>query len=135
MHPLKQFRSCHYRIDLAGPAGTPIHAAKGGVLEEVGWNNGGFGNLMVIRHDDGSQTLYGHNSELKVHTGQRVEQGDIISLMGSTGNSTGPHLHFEMDLGQGKVDPLPHVSGVHGSQTFGKIDPQATKTECKGRAL
>ncbi|MBD1911256.1 M23 family metallopeptidase [Leptolyngbya sp. FACHB-8] len=135
VHPLKQYRSCHYGIDLAGPTGTPILAAKGGLVEEAGWNNGGFGNLVILKHDDGSQTLYAHNSELKVSAGQRVSQGDVIALMGSTGNSTGPHIHFEMDLGQGKVDPRPHIPGISGNQTFGKIDPQATQTECRGRAL
>lgn len=134
-HPISSFRSCHYGIDLAAPTGTPILAAKGGMVEEAGWNNGGFGNLVVIDHGNGVKTLYAHNSQLKVSKGQQVAQGDIIALMGSTGNSTGPHLHFEMDLGQGKVDPRPHIPGISGNQTFGKIDPQATQTECRGRAL
>ena len=86
----------HKGIDIAAPTGTPIHAAADGVVKKSGWNRGGYGNLVEIRHPDGTITRYAHNSKLLVKTGQFVEQGQKISLMGSTGFSTGPHLHFEI---------------------------------------
>ncbi len=97
----------HRGIDIAGPVGTPIFAAAGGVVDYAGWNAGGFGNLVDIRHPDGSLTRYAHNSRLLVRTGQKVEQGQQIAEMGSTGFSTGPHLHFEIHpAGQGAVNPM-----------------------------
>jgi len=133
-HPIEKLRTCHYGIDLAGPVGSPILAAKSGTVEEARWNDAGFGYMVVIDHGGGVKTLYAHNNELKVSAGQKVSQGDIIALMGSTGNSTGPHLHFEVDLGNGKVDPRPLIPGVVGEQTFGELDPEATK-QCEGRTL
>lgn len=97
----------HRGIDIAGPVGTPIVAAAGGVVDFAGWNSGGYGNLVDIRHPDGSLTRYAHNNRLLVRTGQQVEQGQQIAEMGSTGYSTGPHLHFEIHpAGQGAVNPM-----------------------------
>ncbi|BAU08470.1 peptidase M23B [Fischerella sp. NIES-3754] len=97
----------HRGIDIANGVGTPIYASSGGVVEKAGWNNGGYGNLVDIRHPDGSLTRYGHNSKVLVRVGQRVEQGDTIALMGSTGFSTGPHSHFEIHpTGKGAVNPM-----------------------------
>jgi len=97
----------HRGIDIAGPVGTPIVAAAPGVVDFAGWNSGGYGNLVDIRHPDGSLTRYAHNNRLMVRTGQRVEQGQQIAEMGSTGYSTGPHLHFEVHpSGQGAVNPM-----------------------------
>ncbi|MGB0561373.1 MAG: peptidoglycan DD-metalloendopeptidase family protein [Spirulinaceae cyanobacterium] len=96
----------HRGIDIAAPTGTPIHAAAPGVVISAGWNSGGFGNLVEIRHPDGSKTLYAHNSRILVRKGDRVTQGQQIALMGSTGFSTGPHLHFEIHpAGRGAVNP------------------------------
>ncbi|MBF2017223.1 MAG: peptidoglycan DD-metalloendopeptidase family protein [Rivularia sp. T60_A2020_040] len=89
----------HKGIDIAAPTGTPINAAADGVVESAGWNRGGYGNLVDIRHADGTLTRYAHNSKVLVSKGQQVEQGQRISLMGSTGFSTGPHLHFEIRKG------------------------------------
>ncbi|MEA5597993.1 peptidoglycan DD-metalloendopeptidase family protein [Rivularia sp. UHCC 0363] len=89
----------HRGIDVAAPVGTPIHAAADGVVISAGWNRGGYGNLVDIRHPDGTVTRYAHNSKLVVTKGQEVHQGQQISLMGSTGFSTGPHLHFEIRKG------------------------------------
>jgi len=89
----------HRGIDIAAPTGTPIHAAADGVVVSAGWNRGGYGNLVDIRHPDGTLTRYAHNSKIIVSKGQQVEQGQKISLMGSTGFSTGPHLHFEIRKG------------------------------------
>jgi murein DD-endopeptidase MepM/ murein hydrolase activator NlpD len=97
----------HKGIDIAAPTGTPIYAAAPGEVVSAGWNSGGYGNLVDIRHADGSLTRYAHNSKVLVRKGDRVEQGQKISLMGSTGFSTGPHLHFEIHpSGRGAVNPM-----------------------------
>ncbi|HLO85231.1 MAG TPA: peptidoglycan DD-metalloendopeptidase family protein, partial [Nostocaceae cyanobacterium] len=97
----------HRGIDIANSTGTPIYAAADGVVEKAGWNNGGYGNLVDIRHPDGSMTRYGHNSRIMVQVGQYVEKGQQIAAMGSTGFSTGPHSHFEIHpTGKGAVNPI-----------------------------
>jgi murein DD-endopeptidase MepM/ murein hydrolase activator NlpD len=97
----------HRGIDIANSTGTPIYAASAGTVEKAGWNSGGYGNLVDIRHDDGSLTRYGHNSRILVQPGQRVQQGQTIAAMGSTGFSTGPHTHFEVHpSGKGAVNPI-----------------------------
>jgi murein DD-endopeptidase MepM/ murein hydrolase activator NlpD len=85
-------------VDLASKAGTPILAAAKGevIISRTGGWNGGYGNYIVIKHDNGTQTLYAHNSQNNVSVGDIVEQGDVIGLMGSSGKSTGTHLHFEI---------------------------------------
>ncbi|WP_028085083.1 peptidoglycan DD-metalloendopeptidase family protein [Dolichospermum circinale] len=97
----------HRGIDIANSVGTPIYASSAGVVEKAGWNSGGYGNVVDIRHDDGSLTRYGHNSRILVQAGQRVQQGQTIAAMGSTGFSTGPHSHFEVHpSGKGAVNPI-----------------------------
>ncbi|MGN0342358.1 MAG: peptidoglycan DD-metalloendopeptidase family protein [Roseburia sp.] len=98
----------HEGVDFACPEGTPVMAALGGTVTYVGWING-YGNCVMIRHDDGTSTRYAHNSELLVEEGQTVVQGEIISLSGNTGNSTGPHLHFEILVDGEPVDPLEYL--------------------------
>ena len=85
----------HEGIDIAGTKGTPILAVAAGTVMKAGWDDWGLGNFIEIKHFDGSATVYGHNSRLLVSKGQQVKQGQIIAEMGSTGNSTAPHLHFE----------------------------------------
>ncbi|WP_013324840.1 peptidoglycan DD-metalloendopeptidase family protein [Gloeothece verrucosa] len=97
----------HRGVDIAAPVGTPVVAAAAGEVISAGWNSGGYGNLVKIRHADGSITFYAHNSRIMVRQGQQVEQGELISQMGSTGFSTGPHLHFEVHPnGQQAVNPM-----------------------------
>jgi murein DD-endopeptidase MepM/ murein hydrolase activator NlpD len=97
----------HYGVDFAGHLGSPIYATDGGVVVYAGLNNFGYGNMIVIDHGTGWQSLYGHLSQINVSCGQSVAQGDEIGLMGSTGNSTGPHLHFELRSQHfGRVDPM-----------------------------
>ncbi|MDF5715501.1 MAG: peptidoglycan DD-metalloendopeptidase family protein [Rhizonema sp. NSF051] len=97
----------HKGIDVANSTGTPVYAAADGVIEKAGWNNGGYGNVVDVRHPDGSMTRYGHNSKILVHAGQPVHQGETIALMGSTGFSTGPHCHFEVHpAGKDAVNPI-----------------------------
>ena len=96
----------HKGIDIANNTGTPIHAARQGVVTYSGWS-GAYGYLVEIAHRDGDSTRYAHNSRLLVKKGQVVPKGMRISLMGSTGRSTGPHLHFEIRRsGGGAINPL-----------------------------
>ncbi|MCT7952852.1 peptidoglycan DD-metalloendopeptidase family protein [Ancylothrix sp. C2] len=97
----------HAGIDIAAPVGTPIVASAPGVITYAQWNDGGYGNLVEVTHPDGSITLYAHNDRILVREGQQVEQGQQIAEMGSTGFSTGPHLHFELHpRGRGAIDPI-----------------------------
>ncbi|MFN3926597.1 MAG: LysM peptidoglycan-binding domain-containing protein [Pseudanabaenaceae cyanobacterium] len=97
----------HQGIDIAGPVGTPIVAAASGKVVFSGWNDGGYGYMIDILHPDGTITRYAHNSALYVRTGEQVTQGQLIAAMGSTGYSTGPHLHFEIrPNGGAAVDPM-----------------------------
>ncbi len=96
----------HFGIDIAGALGNAIYTSDNGVVVYAGWNDWGYGNVVVIDHDGGWQTLYAHMSALNVGCGQSVMQGDVIGYFGSTGNSSGPHLHFEMlSESYGKVNP------------------------------
>jgi murein DD-endopeptidase MepM/ murein hydrolase activator NlpD len=96
----------HRGLDIAAGTGTPVQAAGAGTVRSAGWQNG-YGNTVVIDHGDGTSTLYAHNSSLAVQAGQRVEAGTVISKVGSTGDSTGPHLHFEVQVNGEKIDPRP----------------------------
>jgi murein DD-endopeptidase MepM/ murein hydrolase activator NlpD len=97
----------HKGIDVANSVGTPIYASAPGIVSKAGWSKGGYGNLVEIRHPDGSMTRYGHNSRVMVSEGQQVQQGDTIAAMGSTGFSTGPHSHFEIHpSGKGAINPI-----------------------------
>ncbi|MEH2069615.1 MAG: peptidoglycan DD-metalloendopeptidase family protein [Nostoc sp.] len=97
----------HKGIDIANSTGTPVTASAQGTVEKAGWNSGGYGNVVDIRHPDGSLTRYAHNSKILVQPGQQVNQGETIALMGSTGHSTGPHSHFEIHpSGKGAVNPI-----------------------------
>ncbi|MBD2177713.1 peptidoglycan DD-metalloendopeptidase family protein [Pseudanabaena sp. FACHB-1998] len=103
----------HQGIDIAAPIGTPILAAASGVVEYSSWNDGGYGNMIDIRHADGTITRYAHMNELYVKEGQTVSQGQTIGAMGSTGFSTGPHLHFEIRPNGGSaIDPMAFLAGV-----------------------
>ena len=100
----------HRGIDIAAPTGTPIVAAAPGIVTYADWNSGGYGNLVEIQHPNGSLTVYAHNSQILVREGQKVSQGELIAKMGSTGRSTGPHLHFEIHpKGNGAVNPMAYL--------------------------
>lgn len=100
----------HKGIDVAAPIGTPIVAAAPGVVLKAGWNSGGYGNLVDIQHADGTLTRYAHNKRILVQAGELVEQGQQISEMGSSGYSTGPHLHFELrKAGKTAVNPIAYL--------------------------
>ena len=104
--PINGVRKLHGGTDIAAPAGTPILAAADGVVTTAGYNNGGYGYYVIIKHDDVYQTLYGHCSVLHVTAGQAVKQGQLIAEVGSTGHSTGNHLHFEVRINGNRVDAM-----------------------------
>lgn len=99
----------HPGIDIDGNEGNAIYAADNGVVVYAGWNNWGYGNVVVINHGNGWQTLYAHLNAYYVSCGMSVYQGNSIAAMGSTGNSTGPHLHFEMMYNGVKVNPHDYI--------------------------
>ena len=98
----------HRGIDLAGNLGEAVYATDAGVVVYAGWNDYGYGNMIMIDHGDGFQSLYGHLSALNVGCGQSVGQGQVIGAVGSTGHSSGPHLHFELMAGE-KVNPWDYL--------------------------
>lgn len=102
----------HFAIDIAAAYGTNIYAADAGTVIEKVYSTYGYGYYIRIQHDNGWQTLYAHNSALLVDVGDRVQRGQLIALMGSTGNSTGPHLHFEVIINGIKVPPEPYIGWV-----------------------
>ena len=108
VHPIFGTTIYHSGIDIGVDEGTPVHAADGGVVVWSGWM-GGYGYAVVIDHGNGLSTLYGHNSELAVDEGQSVAKGQVISYAGSTGNSTGPHVHFEVRVNGDPVDPMGYL--------------------------
>ena len=108
VHPIWGTTIYHSGIDIGVDEGTPVHAADGGVVVWSGWM-GGSGYAVVIDHGNGLSTLYGHNSELAVDEGQSVAKGQVISYAGSTGNSTGPHVHFEVRVNGDPVDPMGYL--------------------------
>ncbi|MGN0612514.1 MAG: peptidoglycan DD-metalloendopeptidase family protein [Porcipelethomonas sp.] len=95
----------HKGLDIAAPAGTDIYASDGGTVLEAGWNTGGYGNYVVIDHGNGYVTLYGHASQVFVSAGQTVSQGQLIAAVGTTGDSTGNHCHFEVRYCGGFLNP------------------------------
>jgi len=99
----------HEGIDIGASSGTPIYAAAGGTVIYAGWE-GGYGNLTVIDHGNGLATAYGHQSQIAVSSGQTVSRGQLIGYIGSTGHSTGPHLHFEVRVNGTPVNPLSYLS-------------------------
>src|SRR3989338_5459447 len=100
----------HTGVDIAGPVGTPLYAARAGqvIQSQCGWN-GGYGCYVILDHGGGVHTLYGHNSQLYVSMGENVAQGQTIAAMGSTGRSTGSHIHFEVRVGGVRRNPLQYV--------------------------
>jgi murein DD-endopeptidase MepM/ murein hydrolase activator NlpD len=98
----------HEGIDIAVATGTPVHASAAGSVIHTGWL-GGYGLLVVVDHGNGLSTAYAHNSSIVVATGQSVSQGEVLALAGSTGHSTGPHVHFEVRVNGSAVDPLGYL--------------------------
>ena len=99
----------HSGLDIGNNTGQPIYAAETGKVEASGWNSGGYGYYIIINHGGGLKTLYGHLSKILVKNGQNLSRGSVIGAIGSTGRSTGPHLHFEIRVNGIRVNPLGYV--------------------------
>jgi murein DD-endopeptidase MepM/ murein hydrolase activator NlpD len=108
--PFRGSAAMHAGVDLAGPLGTPIYATADGIVARSSYE-GAYGNLVEINHGEGIQTRYGHLSRLIARPGQRVRRGELIGLMGSTGRSTGSHLHYEVRIDGRAVNPIPFIQG------------------------
>ncbi|HEX7952005.1 MAG TPA: M23 family metallopeptidase [Burkholderiales bacterium] len=107
-HPLLGVVRAHSGIDLAASSGSPIFATSDGRVGTADWR-GGYGLFVALDHGGGVQTRYGHMSRLNVFPGQQVRKGDVIGFVGSTGLSTGPHLHYEVRLNGQAVNPIPYL--------------------------
>ena len=107
--PFQARAAMHPGIDLAGPYGTPIYATADGTVLRAGWNSGGYGNLVEIDHGKGIATRYGHMSAILVSAGQHIVRGQQVGRMGSTGRSTGNHLHYEVRIDGRAVNPIPFM--------------------------
>ncbi len=108
----------HTGVDLAAVSGTPVHATGPGVVITAAYN-GGYGNEVEIDHGNGITTIYGHMSSIRVHVGDTVDTGTIVGRVGSTGRSTGPHLHYEIRRDDTPIDPMPHLTT--GAQIAGLL--------------
>ncbi len=106
-HRINQYYSWrHNGLDINGRMGDPVYASEDGVVEVSRWNTRGYGYYIIVNHGNGIKTLYAHNSKLLVKVGQKVSRGDVIALIGSTGNSTGPHVHYEVRVNGRNANPL-----------------------------
>lgn len=113
-HPAYGYWACHMGEDIAAPGGTPIYAASGGTVIQAGWNAGGYGILTIIDHGGGVTSVYAHQSSVAVGSGAQVSAGQVIGYVGSTGDSTGPHLHFEIRVGGQAYLPSGWFGGPSG---------------------
>ena len=106
-HPISRRLKLHGGVDWSAPRGTPIISAGNGVVQKAGWS-GGYGKQTIIRHANGYETSYSHQTAYAkgVRPGARVRQGQVIGFVGSTGYSTGPHLHYEVKVNGNRVDPM-----------------------------
>jgi murein DD-endopeptidase MepM/ murein hydrolase activator NlpD len=108
---VRRWGKVHTGIDVATATGTPVSAFRAGTVKYAGWNPWGYGNLVIIDHGGGMETYYAHNSVIKVEVGESVTKGQVISLSGSTGISTGPHVHFEVRMDGHPINPLTFLRG------------------------
>ncbi|MBO9575884.1 MAG: M23 family metallopeptidase [Sphingobium sp.] len=110
--PFNGHARMHQGVDLPGALGTPVYATADGVVSRAEWASG-YGNLVEINHGNGMETRYGHLSRLIAQPNERVKRGQLIGLMGSTGRSTGSHLHYEVRIAGNAVNPLPYIEGTN----------------------
>lgn len=109
IHPILNTKKLHKGIDIPAPKGTPAVAIDNGTVIFSGVQSG-YGNTLMIKHDDGKVTLYAHNDKLLASVGERVKKGQVVTKIGSTGRSTGPHLHFEVRINGKTTDPMKYIS-------------------------
>ena len=110
--PFRGVAALHPGIDLSGPHGTPIYATAEGTVLRAGWNSGGYGNLIEIDHGRGISTRFGHLSAILIRAGDHITRGQLIGRMGSTGRSTGNHLHYEVRIDGRAVNPIPFMKST-----------------------
>lgn len=123
VHPVLGGRRQHKGIDLAAPVGTPIHASADGMVSKAEWFSS-YGLYVSLEHGGTIQTRYGHMSRLNVFAGQQVKKGDIIGYVGTTGRSTGPHLHYEVRIAGEAVNPLPYMQAELSAVSGGRGGPE-----------
>jgi len=111
--PRRGFAGFHSGIDIAAEPATPCRIAAAGTVVFAGWRNG-YGNTIIVDHGDGIRTLYAHLSRLVVSRGQRVGQGTVLGSTGTTGHTSGPHLHYEILVNGRSVDPAPYLAAAPG---------------------
>ena len=124
-HPVVGGRRAHKGVDLAGPVGTPVHATADGVVGRADWFSS-YGLYVAVEHGGNIETRYGHMSRLNVAAGQQVRKGDIIGYVGTTGRSTGPHLHYEVRIAGQSVNPIPYMQASEIRAAVNNSDPSAT---------
>ncbi len=132
--PFKGRAAMHAGIDLAGPLGTPIYATADGFVGRAEYHSGGYGNLVELNHGRGIQTRYGHLTRSTVRAGQRVTRGQLIGYMGSTGRSTGSHLHYEVRIDGKAVNPVPFLQSNNYLQSVQQRAAAATRIAIGGPA-
>jgi len=120
-HPVLGGRRQHKGVDLAGPVGTPVHATADGVVSRADWFSS-YGLYVALEHGGDIETRYGHMSRLNVAAGQHVHKGDVIGFIGTTGRSTGPHLHYEVRIAGNAVNPIPYMQSGGYHQTAPTAD-------------
>ncbi|HSG34616.1 MAG TPA: M23 family metallopeptidase [Sphingomonadaceae bacterium] len=122
-HPILRQRRSHKGVDLAAPSGSPVYATADGIVARADWY-GTYGNYIQIEHGGELQTRYAHLSGYAVAAGDRVQKGDLIGYVGSTGRSTGPHLHYEVRVAGEAVDPSPYLAGEISAEQLALIVDQ-----------
>lgn len=128
IHPIYKTHMMHEGIDFTSPIGTEIYATGNGIVSKVEYNGRGYGNHVVINHGYGYSTLYGHMSKFAVRPGQKIKRGDIIGYVGSTGSSTGPHVHYEVIKNGKKIDPINFFFNDLTAEEYDKIREQASQS-------
>jgi len=116
-HPVLGGLRAHKGLDMAAPSGTPIYATADGMVSKAEWFSG-YGNFIAINHGADLETRFGHLSRFVVSAGQRIRKGDLIGYVGSTGRSTGPHLHYEVRVAGIAVDPTPYMTESGAERAF-----------------
>ena len=116
-HPVIGGLRAHKGLDMAAPSGTPVYATADGLVSKAEWFSS-YGNFISIEHGADLETRFGHLSRIAVSSGQRVHKGDLIGYVGSTGRSTGPHLHYEVRVDGVAVDPTPYMTESGGEHAF-----------------
>jgi murein DD-endopeptidase MepM/ murein hydrolase activator NlpD len=127
----------HGGVDYGVDPGTPVYAVRDGVAQDTYYDSNGFGNYGKVQHEDGKVSYYGHLNSINIHGGQKVNAGDLIGYSGNTGNSTGPHLHFEVRDAGNSIDPLSYIAGGIDSGTAASqvLDGSGTVTQQSSNSM